>query len=99
MKQSDFAVTMGELSSVSHLLKIRKLKFFLPSAGVLIFEGNVGKSGNRLRISVQLVNAADGYHLWSERYDREMQNIFDVEDEITLAAVVGIVGGKIVYRK
>jgi tetratricopeptide (TPR) repeat protein len=36
---------------------------------------------------VQLVNAADGYHLWSERYDREMKDIFDVQDEITLAVV------------
>jgi tetratricopeptide (TPR) repeat protein len=49
----------------------------------------VRKSGNRLRINAQLVNAADGCHLWSERYDREieMHNIFDVQDEITLAVV------------
>jgi tetratricopeptide (TPR) repeat protein len=47
----------------------------------------VRRAGNRLRISVQLVNAADGYHLWSERYDREMWDIFDVQDEITLAVV------------
>ncbi len=52
-----------------------------------VLEGSVRKSGNRLRISVQLANAADGYHLWSERYDREMQDIFDVQDEITLAIV------------
>src|SRR5207247_8669879 len=47
----------------------------------------VRKSGNRLRITVQLISAADGYHLWSERYDREMKDIFDVQDEITLAVV------------
>ncbi len=52
-----------------------------------VLEGSVRKSGNRLRITVQLVNATDGYHLWSERYDREMQDIFDVQDEITLAVV------------
>jgi serine/threonine protein kinase/Tfp pilus assembly protein PilF len=52
-----------------------------------VLEGSVRRSGNRLRISVQLVNAADGYHLWSERYDREMRDIFDVQDEITLAVV------------
>jgi TolB-like protein/Flp pilus assembly protein TadD len=52
-----------------------------------VLEGSVRKSGSRLRISVQLVNAADGYHLWSERYDREMQDIFDVQDEITLSVV------------
>src|SRR6267378_6219767 len=52
-----------------------------------IMEGSVRKSGNRLRITVQLINATDGYHLWSERYDREMKDIFDVQDEITLAVV------------
>jgi serine/threonine protein kinase/Tfp pilus assembly protein PilF len=50
-----------------------------------VLEGSVRKSGNRLRISVQLVNASDGFHLWSERYDREMQDIFELQDEITLA--------------
>jgi TolB-like protein/Tfp pilus assembly protein PilF len=52
-----------------------------------ILEGSVKKSGNRMRITAQLINAADGYHLWSERYDREMKDIFDVQDEITLAVV------------
>ena len=52
-----------------------------------ILEGSVRKSGNQLRITVQLVNARDGYHLWSERYDREMEDIFAVQDEITLAVV------------
>jgi TolB-like protein/Tfp pilus assembly protein PilF len=52
-----------------------------------ILEGSVRRAGNRLRITVQLVNASDGYHLWSERYDREMQDIFDVQDDITLAIV------------
>lgn len=55
----------------------------------LVLEGSVRKSGNRLRITAQLVNAADGYQLWSERYDREIDihDIFDVQDEITLAVV------------
>src|SRR4030095_2512656 len=52
-----------------------------------VLEGSVRKSANRLRITAQLVSAADGYHLWSERYDREMKDIFDVQDEITLAIV------------
>ena len=52
-----------------------------------ILEGGVRRSGNRIRITVQLVNAADGYHIWSERYEREMQDIFDMQDEITLAVV------------
>jgi eukaryotic-like serine/threonine-protein kinase len=52
-----------------------------------LLEGSVRRSGNRLRISVQLVNALDGFQLWSERYDRELRDIFDVQDEITLAVV------------
>ena len=52
-----------------------------------ILEGSVRRSGTRLRISVQLVNASDGFHLWSDRYDREMRDIFDVQDEIALAVV------------
>ena len=52
-----------------------------------ILEGSVRRSGTRLRISVQLVSASDGFHLWSDRYDREMRDIFDVQDEIALAVV------------
>ena len=52
-----------------------------------ILEGSVRRSGSRLRISVQLVNVSDGFHLWSDRYDREMRDIFDVQDEIALAVV------------
>lgn len=52
-----------------------------------ILEGSVRKAGNRLRISVQLVSATDGYHIWSESFDREMRDIFDVQDEITLSVV------------
>ncbi len=52
-----------------------------------ILEGSIKKAGNRLRITTQLVNVADGYHLWSERYDRDMEDIFTIEDEISLAIV------------
>ncbi len=52
-----------------------------------ILMGSVRKSGDRLRITAQLVNTADGYQVWSERYDREMKDIFDIQDEITLAIV------------
>lgn len=52
-----------------------------------ILEGSVRKSGNRARITVQLINAADGFHLWSERYDRDLRDIFEIQDEITFAVV------------
>jgi adenylate cyclase len=55
-----------------------------------ILEGSVRRAGTRLRITVQLINAADSYQLWSERYDRELKDIFDVQDEITLAVVAAL---------
>ena len=50
-------------------------------------EGSVQKSGNRLRITAQLINIADGYHLWSEKYDRELKDVFAIQDEISSAIV------------
>jgi TolB-like protein/Flp pilus assembly protein TadD len=47
-----------------------------------VLEGSVRKSGNRVRITVQLVRADNGYHLWSETYDRTLDDIFKVQDEI-----------------
>ncbi|MGB7063270.1 MAG: protein kinase [Candidatus Zixiibacteriota bacterium] len=52
-----------------------------------LLEGSVRKAGSRLRITAQLVNVTDGYHLWSERYDREMEDVFAIQDEISLAIV------------
>src|SRR5438477_5169257 len=47
-----------------------------------VLEGSVRKSGNRLRVTAQLINVTDGYHLWSERYDRQLEDIFEIQDEI-----------------
>jgi len=52
-----------------------------------VLEGSVRKSGNRLRVTVQLVDAANGFQLWSERYDRDATDVFDVEDEIAASVV------------
>lgn len=48
-----------------------------------ILEGSVRRSGNRVRITVQLINTADGYHVWSENFDRDLTDIFKVQDEIS----------------
>jgi adenylate cyclase len=48
-----------------------------------VLEGSVRKAGNRVRITAQLINAADGYHIWSETYDRNLTDIFEVQDEIS----------------
>jgi len=52
-----------------------------------VLEGSVRKSGNEIRITVQLIKADDGFHLWSETYDRELQNIFAIQDDIAAAVV------------
>ena len=52
-----------------------------------ILEGSVRKSGNKLRITAQLINAADGYQIWSKRYDGELKDIFDLQDDITLTVI------------
>jgi TolB-like protein/Flp pilus assembly protein TadD len=49
-----------------------------------VVEGSVRKSGTRLRITIQLINVEDGYHIWSSQFDREMQDIFAIQDEISL---------------
>jgi adenylate cyclase len=55
-----------------------------------VLEGSVRKAGNRVRVSAQLIEAATGNHIWAERYDRHMEDIFDLQDEITrtIAAAV-----------
>lgn len=52
-----------------------------------VLEGSVRKSGQRVRITAQLINVEDGYHLWSEAYDRDLTDIFAVQDEISAAIV------------
>ena len=50
-----------------------------------LLEGSVRRAGNRVRVTAQLIKVADGFHLWSERYDREWTDIFAIQDEITHA--------------
>jgi TolB-like protein len=57
-----------------------------------VLEGSVRKSGSQVRITAQLVDAQSGYHLWSETYDRELQDIFAVQDEISAEIVKALKG-------
>jgi serine/threonine protein kinase/tetratricopeptide (TPR) repeat protein len=52
-----------------------------------VLEGSIQKSGNHLRVTTQLICVADGYHLWSERFDRNLKDVFAVQDEISMAVV------------
>ena len=55
-----------------------------------VLEGSVRKAGNRLRITAQLIDAESGAHVWAERFDRELEDIFDLQDEITESIVLNI---------
>ena len=70
-----------------------------------IVEGSVRRAGNRVRITAQLIDAANGTHLWAERYDRELEDIFAVQDEVvrtvvaTVAGRVEVAGAQFAKRK
>ncbi len=59
-----------------------------------VAEGSVRKAGNRVRITVQLIEADTDRHLWAERYDRELKDIFDIQDEVT-TAIAAILPGRV----
>ncbi len=67
----------GKAASISEIGAALKVK--------TILEGSVRRAGTRLRITAQLIDVADGYHLWSERYDRELDDIFAIQDEIAVS--------------
>jgi tetratricopeptide (TPR) repeat protein len=52
-----------------------------------IIEGSLRRDGNRIRVTTQLINARDGFHLWSDTFQRELRDVFAVQDEITHAIV------------
>jgi len=52
-----------------------------------LLEGSIRKAGNRVRIGVQLIDARNGYHLWSERFDRDIEDIFAIQDEIARSVI------------
>ena len=66
-----------------------------------VLEGSVRKQGNRVRITAQLINASDGFHLWSQTYDRELNDIFTVQEDIARSVAaslkVTLLGGKASY--
>jgi TolB-like protein len=78
-------------SSFTHKGKSVSMKQVGEELGVgYVIDGSVRKSGDRVRISVQLNDVASGAHLWSERYDRKLEGVFAVQDEITEAIVAAI---------
>lgn len=79
---------IGRTSSFSFKGKNEDLRIIGEKLGVAnILEGSVQKEGNKIRVTAQLIKTADGSHLWSDRYDRDLEGIFKLQDEIANAVV------------
>ena len=82
---------IGRTSSFSFKGKNEDLRVIGEKLGVAnVLEGSVRKDGNRIRVTAQLIRTADGFHLWSEQYNRDMDSIFELQDEIAEAVVQGL---------
>jgi TolB-like protein/class 3 adenylate cyclase/lipoprotein NlpI len=79
---------IGRTSSFSFKGKNEDLRSIAQKLGVAhILEGSVRKDGNKIRVTVQLIRATDGSHLWSETYDRDLEGIFELQDDIAGSVV------------
>ena len=98
---------LTELSRFRHLFVISRNSVFVYKGKAVnvqavakelgvqyIVEGSVRKAGNRVRITVQLIAADSDHHLWAERYDRELKDIFEIQDEIT-KAITAVLPGRV----
>ena len=70
----------GDIREIGRLLNVRT-----------VLEGSVRKSGDRLRLTAQLINVEDGFHIWSKIYDRDMTDIFDIQDEVASSIATALV--------
>jgi adenylate cyclase len=78
-------------STFSYKGKPVKVKQVSEELGVrYVLEGSVQRSGDRIRINAQLIDALTGYHIWAERYDRDLKDIFALQDEITIKIVTAM---------
>jgi adenylate cyclase len=81
-------LVIGRNSSFAYKGKSIRTKQIAQELGVrYILEGSVQKAGDRVRITAQLIDATTDYHMWSERYDRDLSDIFDLQDEITMKLI------------
>jgi hypothetical protein len=90
-RQQKCASTYGRINSFAYKGRAVDVKQVGRELGVrYVLEGSVRKSGDRVRITTQLIEAETGRHLWAERYDRPIDDIFALQDEITLSVVGAI---------
>jgi adenylate cyclase len=82
-RNSSFALR-GERLDVAEIARRLGVEF--------VVEGSVRRTGNRVRITAQLISAATGAHLWAERYDRQLEDIFEIQDEVVRTIVATVAG-------
>jgi adenylate cyclase len=91
LSQISTLAVVARNSSFAYKDRAVKVQDIASDLGVrYILEGSVRKSGNRARITAQLIDAFDGNHLWAERYDRELDDVFEVQDEITRNVAIAL---------
>ena len=91
LSKTDQLFVIARNSSFTYKGKPVNVKQISRELGVrYVLEGSVRKSDDRVRITAQLIDATTGHHLWSERYDRELKDIFELQDEITKNIVVAL---------
>ena len=91
LSKTDQLFVIARNSTFTYKGKPVKVKQVAEELGVrYVLEGSVRKSEDRVRITAQLIDATKGYHLWSERYDRKIKDIFELQDEITMKIITAL---------
>jgi adenylate cyclase len=91
LSKVEYLFVISRNSTFTYKGKPVKVKQVAEELGVrYVLEGSLRKAEDRLRITVQLIDALKGHHLWSESYDRELKDIFDLQDEITMKVVTAM---------
>lgn len=84
LSKVDGLMVTARTSSFAFKGETRDIREIGKQLGVrMILEGSVRKAGNRVRVTAQLISAVDGFHIWSETYDRQLEDIFEIQDEIS----------------
>jgi TolB-like protein/class 3 adenylate cyclase/Tfp pilus assembly protein PilF len=91
LSKLDSMFVIARNSSFAYKGKPMKIRQVAEELGVrYVLEGSVRKSGDRLRITAQLIDALEGHHLWAERYDRDVKDIFAIQDDITKNIITAV---------
>ncbi|MBW2565006.1 MAG: tetratricopeptide repeat protein, partial [Deltaproteobacteria bacterium] len=91
LSKTDQLFVIARNSTFTYKGKPVKVKQVAQELGVrYVLEGSVRKSGNRVRITAQLIDATTGHHLWAESYDRDLKDIFVLQDEITMEIITAL---------